>query len=229
MSEVILTQNKIHGRIPEWPKGTDCKSAANCFDGSNPSPSICRSGGTGRRPGLKIPWVVIPVPVRSRFAARLRALIHTNRSSFSISIFQPPVPTSSPLFQHLPTLTQHSHADPPPADPAAFPSAPTTSLAASRSVLRDAQGSIGKAVWKSQKKWRPFERLKSGAQHQISRHSELGNHQDFLANNAGVYRKTSIFSTFFPAFPPLPCASRKTGRAAARRPSLLTSMQYHSR
>ena len=95
-----------YGQIPEWPKGTDCKSAANCFDGSNPSPSICRSGGTGRRPGLKIPWVVIPVPVRSRFAARLRALIHTNRSSFSISIFQSPVPT--------------------------------TSLAAARSVLRDA-------------------------------------------------------------------------------------------
>ena len=71
MSEVILTQNKIHGRIPEWPKGTDCKSAANCFDGSNPSPSICRSGGTGRRPGLKIPWVVIPVPVRFRSAAWL--------------------------------------------------------------------------------------------------------------------------------------------------------------
>ena len=94
MSEVILTQNKIHGRIPEWPKGTDCKSAANCFDGSNPSPSICRSGGTGRRPGLKIPWVVIPVPVRSRFAARLRALIHTNRSSFSI-------------------LPQQSYTDPP--------------------------------------------------------------------------------------------------------------------
>ena len=32
---------------------------------------ICRSGGTGRRPGLKIPWVVIPVPVRFRSAARL--------------------------------------------------------------------------------------------------------------------------------------------------------------
>ena len=55
---------------------------------------ICRSGGTGRRPGLKIPWVVIPVPVRSRFAARLRALIHTNRSSFSI-------------------LPQQSYTDPP--------------------------------------------------------------------------------------------------------------------
>ena len=72
MSEVILTQNKIRGRIPEWPKGTDCKSAANCFDGSNPSPSICRSGGTGRRPGLKIPWVVIPVPVRFRSAALVK-------------------------------------------------------------------------------------------------------------------------------------------------------------
>ena len=26
----------IYGQIPEWPKGTDCKSAANCFGGSNP-------------------------------------------------------------------------------------------------------------------------------------------------------------------------------------------------
>ena len=25
-----------YGSIPEWPKGTDCKSAANCFGGSNP-------------------------------------------------------------------------------------------------------------------------------------------------------------------------------------------------
>ena len=27
-----------HGWIPEWPKGTDCKSAATCFGGSNPPP-----------------------------------------------------------------------------------------------------------------------------------------------------------------------------------------------
>ena len=32
---------KEYGWIPEWPKGTDCKSAANCFGGSNPPPSIC--------------------------------------------------------------------------------------------------------------------------------------------------------------------------------------------
>ena len=31
-----------YGWIPEWPKGTDCKSAANCFGGSNPPPSICQ-------------------------------------------------------------------------------------------------------------------------------------------------------------------------------------------
>jgi hypothetical protein len=29
----------LYGWIPEWPKGTDCKSAANCFGGSNPPPS----------------------------------------------------------------------------------------------------------------------------------------------------------------------------------------------
>ena len=26
-----------YGGIPEWPKGTDCKSAGYAFDGSNPS------------------------------------------------------------------------------------------------------------------------------------------------------------------------------------------------
>ena len=40
--------------------------------GSSPIGSICRSGGTGRRPGLKIPWVVIPVPVRFRSAALVK-------------------------------------------------------------------------------------------------------------------------------------------------------------
>ena len=30
---------------------------------------ICRCGGTGRRPGLKIPWEEIPVPVRPRSSA----------------------------------------------------------------------------------------------------------------------------------------------------------------
>ena len=27
-----------HGRIPEWPKGADCKSVSYAFEGSNPSP-----------------------------------------------------------------------------------------------------------------------------------------------------------------------------------------------
>ena len=31
-----------NGWIPEWPKGTDCKSAAYCFGGSNPPPSILK-------------------------------------------------------------------------------------------------------------------------------------------------------------------------------------------
>ena len=32
-----LRHNHISGGVPEWPKGTDCKSAAFRFDGSNPS------------------------------------------------------------------------------------------------------------------------------------------------------------------------------------------------
>ena len=30
----------FYGWIPEWPKGADCKSVGNAFEGSNPSPSI---------------------------------------------------------------------------------------------------------------------------------------------------------------------------------------------
>ncbi len=39
----------ICGGVPEWPKGTDCKSVGSAFEGSNPSPStrdlFIRTGG----------------------------------------------------------------------------------------------------------------------------------------------------------------------------------------
>ena len=47
--------------------------------------TICRSGGTGRRPGLKIPWVVIPVPVRFRSAALEKPRIYGVFLSLSTS------------------------------------------------------------------------------------------------------------------------------------------------
>ena len=43
-----------------------------------------RSGGTGRRPGLKIPWVVIPVPVRFRSAALVKRLTFERYAFFVI-------------------------------------------------------------------------------------------------------------------------------------------------
>ena len=37
-----------YGGVPEWPKGTDCKSAAFRFDGSNPSsPTKAQHFGVG--------------------------------------------------------------------------------------------------------------------------------------------------------------------------------------
>ena len=39
---------------------------------------MCSSGGTGRRPGLKIPWEVIPVPVRPRSRAPKSALLYNS-------------------------------------------------------------------------------------------------------------------------------------------------------
>ena len=38
--EMDLGSQIDYGWIPEWPKGADCKSVSNAFEGSNPSPSI---------------------------------------------------------------------------------------------------------------------------------------------------------------------------------------------
>ena len=34
----LRLRNSVYGGVPEWPKGTDCKSAASSFGGSNPPP-----------------------------------------------------------------------------------------------------------------------------------------------------------------------------------------------
>jgi hypothetical protein len=34
-----LIRCRPRGGVPEWPKGSDCKSAGTAFEGSNPSPS----------------------------------------------------------------------------------------------------------------------------------------------------------------------------------------------
>ena len=43
MLEFVIGRVTCYGWIPEWPKGTDCKSAAICFGGSNPPPSIVQT------------------------------------------------------------------------------------------------------------------------------------------------------------------------------------------
>src|SRR5918912_15675 len=44
-----LTADK-RGEVPEWPKGADCKSAGDAFEGSNPSLStiFCGNSSVGR-------------------------------------------------------------------------------------------------------------------------------------------------------------------------------------
>ena len=149
------------------------------------------------------------LPIRKSALLPLKIKMKESTVSPTVLFFMP--------FSHfLPSSSQQSHAIRPSGGsrPPLPPPLPASPPPVRPCVMR--HGSIGKAGRKNQKKWRPFERLKSGAQHQISRHSELGKHQAFLANNAGVCRKTSIFSTFFPAFHR---AMRITqGQAAARRP-----------
>ena len=42
------THLRVQGGLPEWPKGADCKSAAECFGGSNPSSATVGKPGTQR-------------------------------------------------------------------------------------------------------------------------------------------------------------------------------------
>ena len=35
----LRLRSSVYGGVPEWPKGTDCKSAASSFGGSNPPSS----------------------------------------------------------------------------------------------------------------------------------------------------------------------------------------------
>ena len=51
-----------HGRLPEWPKGADCKSAGIAYGGSNPSPATPKypSSGPSVRSG---PLLSVPGPL----------------------------------------------------------------------------------------------------------------------------------------------------------------------
>lgn len=134
------------------------------------------------------------LPIRKSALLPLKIKMKESTVSPTVLFFMPFF-SFSPIF--LTTISRRS-AHPGGSRPPLPPPLPASPPPVRPCVMR--HGSGGKAGRKNQKKWRPFERLKSGAQHQISRHSELGKHQAFLANNAGVCRKTSIFSTFFPRF-----------------------------
>ena len=40
-----MTKQNLYGEVPEWPKGADCKSAGDAFEGSNPSLSTILFAG----------------------------------------------------------------------------------------------------------------------------------------------------------------------------------------
>ena len=42
---IASSDKHLSGRVPEWSKGTDCKSVATGFEGSNPSPSTLEMTG----------------------------------------------------------------------------------------------------------------------------------------------------------------------------------------
>ena len=44
----LRLRSSVYGGVPEWPKGTDCKSAASSFGGSNPPSSTSSSQASYR-------------------------------------------------------------------------------------------------------------------------------------------------------------------------------------
>ena|GEM_PF-5186351 len=59
----------MSGGVPEWPKGTDCKSVGSAFGGSNPPPTrimlVTRCGRSSvvePQPSKLITWVQFPSP-----------------------------------------------------------------------------------------------------------------------------------------------------------------------
>src|ERR1700722_13668038 len=52
----------VHGRLPEWPKGTVCKTVGSAYDGSNPSPAT-RCGNGPLAASSRGWWAVLLCPV----------------------------------------------------------------------------------------------------------------------------------------------------------------------
>ena len=100
-SNLVRSFSDKYGWIPEWPKGTDCKSAANCFGGSNPPPPIkfCslndRFGGRGLYAGVAEladaqdlkSCRSNTVPVRFRSPALKKEMLNFNISFFYYLFF----------------------------------------------------------------------------------------------------------------------------------------------
>ena len=74
--------NRFCGGVPEWPKGSDCKSDGSAFGGSNPPPSttfittVIRSLHTGLYRGHRI------MAITSAFQADDAGSIPAARSKF---------------------------------------------------------------------------------------------------------------------------------------------------
>ena len=64
----------IYGQIPEWPKGTDCKSAGTAFEGSNPSlPTTFHFMARSFRERVFYCFIIPMIPGKERGSGVLRA------------------------------------------------------------------------------------------------------------------------------------------------------------
>src|ERR1700721_3058672 len=51
----------VHGRLPEWPKGTVCKTVGSAYVGSNPTPATtCGDGPLAGNSRLGGPFLLCP-------------------------------------------------------------------------------------------------------------------------------------------------------------------------
>ena len=94
----VARDSVLHGRVPERSKGTDCKSVATGFEGSNPSPSTAVS--------MALSMMVEPMVGANNESAGVAQLVELQPSKLDVAGSRP-VSRSGMAPAHLAQLAEH--------------------------------------------------------------------------------------------------------------------------
>src|SRR6266496_4159386 len=92
---IASSDQQASGRVPEWSKGTDCKSVATGFEGSNPSPST------------PVTMMVEPMVGANNESAGVAQLVELQPSKLDVAGSRPVSRSTTTTPAHLAQLAEH--------------------------------------------------------------------------------------------------------------------------